>query len=265
MTAPPGGGMIDIHSHLLPGVDDGSPSIEVSVRVLERFGAGGVEVLVCTPHLMASNAASAPYHQYQQLLGDLRVAAPARPELKLGWEIMLDVPGADLRHPQLGLAGSKAVLVEFPRMSIPPHAADELFRLRMSGIVPVLAHPERYAGCTVELVEEWRRVGAVIQMDGAALLGSHRMGALARQMLARGCTDLIASDNHGDARSLTAVREWLQEWGTAEQADLLTRDNARRLLADEAIRAVPPLVIKKGMLSQLKAMVLGRGGSSRRS
>ncbi len=256
--------MIDIHSHLLPGVDDGSPSIEVSVRVLERFRAGGVEVLVCTPHLMASDAAGAPYHQHRQILGDLRAAAPAVPELKLGWEIMLDVPGADLRHPQLGLAGSKAVLVEFPRLSIPPHAAEELFRLRMSGIIPVLAHPERYAGCTVAHVEEWRRVGAVIQMDGAALLGSNRMAALAREMLAHGCTDLIASDNHGDSRSLAPVREWLLEWGTEEQANLLTRDNARRLLADEPIRAVPPLVVKKGMLAQLKAMVLGRGPAGRR-
>ncbi len=256
--------MIDIHSHLLPGVDDGSPSLDVSVPVLQRFAAGGVELLVCTPHLMATEAASAPYNQYRQLLGDLRAAAPAGPELRLGWEIMLDMPGVDLRHPQLGLGGSKAVLVEFPRMSIPPHADDELFRLRMSGIVPVLAHPERYHGCTVERVEEWRRVGAVIQMDGAALLGSHRMAALAREMLARGCTDVIASDNHGDSRSLMAVREWLLEYGTAEQADLLTRENARRLLADEPIRDVPPLVVKGGMMARLKSMVLGRGGSGRR-
>lgn len=255
--------MIDIHSHLLPGVDDGSPSIEVSVPVLERFGAGGVEVLVCTPHLMASHAASAPYNQYLQVLSDLRAAAPAMPELKLGWEIMLDVPGADLRHPQLALAGSKAVLVEFPRMTIPPHAADELFRQRMSGIVPVLAHPERYAGCTVEQVEEWRRVGAVIQMDGAALLGGHRMAELAKEMLARGCADVIASDNHGDTRSLMAVRDWLREWGTEEQADLLTRENARRLLANEPLRDVPPLEIKKGMLAQLKDMVLGRNRPGR--
>jgi protein-tyrosine phosphatase len=251
--------MIDIHSHLLPGVDDGSPSIEVSVPVLQRFGEGGVEVLVCTPHLMASHADSAPYHQYQRVLADLRAAAPAVPDLRFGWEIMLDVPGADLRHPQLGLGGSKAVLVEFPRMTIPPHAAEELFRLRMSGVIPVLAHPERYAGCTANLVEEWRRVGAVIQLDGAGLLGGHRMAELARAILERGLADVIASDNHGDARSLMVVRDWLLEWGTQEQADLLTRDNAKRLLANEPLRDVPPLIVKKGMLAQLKELVLGRG------
>lgn len=251
--------MIDIHSHLLPGVDDGSPSVEVSVPVLQRFGEGGVEVLVCTPHLMASEAASAPYNQYVQVLHTLRASAPAVPELQMGWEIMLDMPGVDLRHPQLGLAGSKAVLVEFPRMQIPPHSADELFRLRMSGIVPVLAHPERYAGCTVKHVEEWRRVGAVIQMDGAGLLGNHRMAELAREILEHGLADVVASDNHGDSRSLMAVRDWLLEHGTEEQARLLTRDNAKRLLANEPLQAVPPLEVKRGMIAQLKAMVLGRG------
>jgi len=254
--------VIDIHTHLLPGVDDGSPSIDVSLPVLQRFAAGGVDVVVCTPHLMASKAVSAPYNQHAQILASLREAAPAGLELKLGWEIMLDTPGTDLRHPQLSLGGSKAVLVEFPRMSIPPNATDELFRLRTSGILPVLAHPERYVGCTVEQVGEWRQSGATIQLDGAALLGHHRMSELARAILARGYADIIASDTHGDSRSLIAVRDWLVEVGTAEQIDLLTNENARRLLADEPLRAVPPLVVRQGMLDRLRRLVLGRARSA---
>lgn len=255
--------MIDIHSHLLPGVDDGSRSIEESLPVLQRFGDGGVEVLVCTPHLMASAAAGAPYEKHQEILKGLRAAAPAVPELKLGWEIMLDRPGVDLTDPRLGLGGSKAVLVEWARMTIPPRSSEELFRLRMSGIVPVLAHPERYAGCTVEHVADWRRVGAVIQLDGAGLLGNHQMAELSRQILARGLADLIASDNHGDSRSLMAVRDWLLEVGAPEHAAMLTRDNAARLLADEPVRAVPPLEFRKGALARLKELVLGRGRTAR--
>ena len=255
--------MIDIHTHLLPGVDDGSPSVAVSAPVLQRFAAGGVQVVVCTPHLMASRAVEAPYNKHLQLLGALRDAAPDGLELKLGWEIMLDVPGADLRHPQLSLGGSKAVLVEFPRMLVPPHATDELFRLRTSGVVPVLAHPERYTGCTAGLVEEWRRSGTVIQMDGAALLGGHRSSALARELLALGYVDVIASDTHGDARALMPVRDWLLEAGTPEQAELLTRENARRLLANEPLEAVAPLVPRRGMLDHLKRLVLGRTRAGR--
>ena len=104
--------MIDIHSHLLPGVDDGSPSIEVSVPVLERFGADGVHLLVCTPHLNASQAASAPDEEYLGILEDLRAAAPAVPALTLGWEIMLDAPGLDLTADELTLGDSRALLVE---------------------------------------------------------------------------------------------------------------------------------------------------------
>ena len=111
--------MIDIHSPLLPGVDDGSPSIEVSVPVLELFCSQGVDVLVLTPHLNASQARSAPYEAHLAILDTLRAAAPAVPELRLGWEIMLDEPNVDFRPARFSLGGSRAVLVEFPRVSVP--------------------------------------------------------------------------------------------------------------------------------------------------
>jgi protein-tyrosine phosphatase len=255
--------MIDIHTHLLPGVDDGSPSIEVSLPVLERFAAGGVEVLVCTPHLEASKAWTAPFDQYAQIFAQLCAAAPKVPELRLGWEIMLDAPNIDLRDPRLALGGSHAILVEFPRMSVPPQSAEELFRLRMSGVVPVVAHPERYVDCSVDQIQGWRRGGAVIQMDGAGMIGSDRISRLAQAMLAAGCVDLVASDTHGDRRSLMAVRDWLLELGASEHAELLTRENARRLLAGEPMAPVPPLQAKRGMRERLRELVFGRRPSVR--
>jgi len=233
--------MIDIHSHLLPGVDDGSPSVEASVPVLAEFVQAGVELLVCTPHLDASRAKSAPYERHREILATLRAAAPAGITLELGWEIMLDVPGADLRAPELALADSNAVLVEFPRAAVPPNAAEELFRLRMSGIVPVLAHPERYRGCSVEQVNVWKQSGAVIQMDVQALGGTGRTHLVAIALLQAGVVDLFASDNHGDTRSLRMGREWLAEHATAEHIELLTRANAAQLLAGKPLHRVPPL------------------------
>lgn len=251
--------MIDIHSHLLPGVDDGSPSIEVSVPVLERFGREGVDLLVCTPHLRATDAARAPVGRYAEILGRLAEAAPPKPLLRQGWEIMLDAPGVDLRHPALHLAGSGSVLVEFPRMNVPPGASQELLRIRMSGVVPVLAHPERYHGATLERVFEWRSVGAVIQLDAAMLFGSAPMCRLARAMLEEGLVDCIASDNHGDRRSLGAARRWLVEVGAPEQAHLLTHTNAERLLAGQPLIPVAPIPrVEQGMLTRLKELFLGR-------
>jgi protein-tyrosine phosphatase len=249
--------MIDVHTHLLPGVDDGSPSIEVSLPVLGRFAADGVEVVVCTPHLDASRAGHAPHERHAEILEQLRAAAPPTPELRLGWEIMLDVPNADLRDSRLALGGSTAVLVEFPRMMVPPNAAEELFRIRMSGVVPVLAHPERYWSCTAERVEEWRRVGAVIQMDVAGVFAAGPQGSLAASLLEHGLVDLFASDTHGDSRALLPARKWLMELGAEDVADLLTRRNAAHLLANEPIEPVPPVERRRGMFGRLKELLLG--------
>lgn len=251
--------MIDIHTHLLPGVDDGSPSVEVSVRILKRFARESVDVVVCTPHLNATQAARAPVERYAKILEHLAASAPAVPRLELGWEIMLDAPGIDLRAPHLHLAGSSAALVEFPRMHVPPGAARELYRIRMSGVVPVLAHPERYVGSDLKQIFEWRSAGAVIQLDAVMLFGDARRSRLAREMLQEGLVDCIASDNHGDARSLGPARQWLVEIGAAEQAQLLTRLNAQRLLANQPVLPVAPTpAVEQSMLARLKELFLGR-------
>ena len=258
MTAAQGAGMFDLHSHLLPGVDDGSKSVEMSLPVLQRFVQDGVQCLVLTPHLNASEAANAPYERNVAIFEELRSIAPQELDLRLGWEIMLDEPKIDLRSPRLALGGSRAVLVEFPRMSVPLAAGDELYRLRCSGVVPLLAHPERYWGCTVERVEEWRRAGAVIQMDTAGLLGKSSVGKLSRALVEQGMVDLFSSDNHGDSRSLKTARDWLLEVATPEHADLMTRTNARRLLDGQPIMPVPPLPRSNGVFGRLRELFLSR-------
>jgi protein-tyrosine phosphatase len=250
--------VIDIHSHLLPAVDDGSQSIEVSVEVLTRFAQQGVEHVVCTPHLKASRIADVPHDAYAERFAELQAAAPSRPTLSRGWEIMLDVPGSDLRSRALSLGGSSAVLMEFPHTGVPTGATEELYRLRMLGIVPVLAHPERYFGCTVELVREWRQIGVVTQVDGLALGAAGSMGRLARALLEQGLADCLASDNHGDIRSLAGARAWLEEMGAVEQAHLLTSVNARRLLADQPVIPVGPVRFQHGLMRRLRSFLRGR-------
>ena len=250
--------MIDIHSHVLPGVDDGSADIGTSVAVLERFAGHGVEVLVCTPHLNASEVAFAPVERNRRILAELVAAAPPVPELRLGWEIMLDRPGCDLTAPHLALGSSRAVLVEFPRAYLPTGTAEELNRLRRSGVVPVVAHPERYFGCTLDTVRAWREVGAVIQTDATMLLARGPMTELAKAMLTEGLIDCLASDNHGDRRSLAATRVWLEEMGAEEHAQLLTRANAARVLADQALIPVPPLPLGRGVFGRLRELLFGR-------
>lgn len=250
--------MIDLHSHLLPGVDDGARTPEQALDVLRRFREDGVRTVVCTPHLRASAAARAPAAEYADRLAALRAQLGDAPELRLGWEIMLDEPGVDLAAPALGLGGSRAVLVEFDRGGIPPRAARELGRIRASGVRPVLAHPERYWGCSVTHVREWRAAGCVIQTDTAYLLGSGPRARLAQALLAEGLVDCLASDNHGDARSLATARRWLDEQGADVAADVLTRANPAAILADAPLTAVPPVIVERGVLARLRELFMGR-------
>lgn len=251
--------MIDIHSHLLPGVDDGSPSVDVTLPVLERFAADGLELLVLTPHLQASDADRVSPETYADIFAELVARAPALPALRRGWEIMLDGPGYDLTAPHLHLAGSSAVLVEFPRTGLPRGSTEELSRLARSGVVPVVAHPERYWGCTPELVRQWRDAGAAIQMDAAMLVGRGPVAELGKAILAQGLADCIASDNHGDRRSLGAARRWLEEMGATEEAQLLTDVNAGRLLAGERPIPVPPIAsLARSAFGRLRELIFGR-------
>ncbi len=251
--------MIDIHSHLLPGVDDGARSFEEALPVLERFAADGVTVLVCTPHLDASRADDAPVAAHAALHQELQSRAPKTLALRTGWEIQLDLPGVDLTRTELHLGGSTAALVEFAGMTVPPNATKEIYRIRMSGVVPVLAHPERYRGATLENVEEWRGAGAVTQLDAAMLFGNAPMCRLARAMLQRGLIDCIASDNHADGRSLLSARRWLEELGAPEQAVLLTETNPGRLLANAGPLPVDPIPeAEEGVIARLRALITGR-------
>ena len=238
-------------------MDDGSPSIEVSVPILQQFRADGVSRLVCTPHLNASQAVSAPVGRYREIMAQLQAAAPEGPTLSLGWEIMLDQPGADLTDMALTLGDSRALLVEFSIGGIPRGARTELRRIAMSGRTPILAHPERYYGCTAELVREFRKLGVVIQTDVSVLMGKGAPSELARDLLAHGLVDILASDNHGDRRSLTLGREWLLGQGATEaQVELLTHENAELVLADEDPTPVPPLAT--GGLAQRVRRLFGR-------
>jgi protein-tyrosine phosphatase len=252
--------VIDLHTHLLPGVDDGSPTLENSVRVLERLAGEGVTEVACTPHLSASRVKEAPVDAHAGLREALQEAIGTRVRLHRGFEVMLDRPGVPLHGLGLTLGASRAVLVEFPHGPLPEGHEGELLRLRSSGIIPVVAHPERYGGMTLEIVRKWRELGAVIQGDALLLLSTGSKALLARAMLEEGAYDILASDNHGDRRSLSTVMLWLNELHGAEQGEILTVTNPRRLLADEPMLPVPPLRERRGIWERLKALVSDRHG-----
>jgi protein-tyrosine phosphatase len=245
--------VIDLHSHLIPGVDDGSPTHENSVRVLERLWSEGVRQLACTPHLNASQADMAPVAEHARLLERLRADGPKGMTLHSGFEIMLDAE-ATLNRPGLTLGTSKAVLVEFQRVPLSGDSTDLLMRIRASGLVPVIAHPERYTGISIDKLHIWRDFGVVVQGDALLLLSTGARAEFSRLMLAEGVADILASDNHGDSRSLATVRAWLHEVGGMRHAEILMEENPRHVLEDEMLEAVPPLRDHKSIWDRLREL-----------
>jgi protein-tyrosine phosphatase len=154
--------VIDLHSHLLPAVDDGSRSVEQSVKVLFEMARQGVTDVCLTPHLQAGRAEAGPPAAHNRAFEALRAQAPQMPRLHRGAEVMLDRP---VTRPvalarNVTLAGTRYILVEFSRLVPYDTISNALKQVVDLGLIPILAHPERYSCCSVEAVRRWRGLGA---------------------------------------------------------------------------------------------------------
>ncbi len=234
--------MIDLHSHILPGVDDGSRSVEQSVRVLTEFAAKGITDVACTPHILASNVEKGWLEKHEAAWAELSPRVPQGIRIHRGAEVMLDRPlPAAAAERKVTLGGSRYLLVEFNRMVPADIVARALTEVIKAGLVPILAHPERYSSCSVETVRAWRELGSVIQVDATTMTLARSRGDRARDLVIAGLADILAADNHGDDRNVATARDWLAERNGEEQAELLLNTNPRAILDDVSIYEVDPL------------------------
>jgi protein-tyrosine phosphatase len=260
----------DLHSHLVPGVDDGSRSMEDSLEGIERMTRAGIRKIITTPHIDASLARDRrKYDQHMDAVDrawdEVRHEAALRfPEVdfRRGHEVMLDVPDPDLSDPRMRLDGSSFVLLEWPRLQLPPGTPEVLSRLRMAGLRPIIAHPERYLGFDreLDLVSEWKRVGAHLQMNYGSLTGRYGGDArtLAIRLLRRGWVDYISTDFHSRPHLKLFRREAeaiLNEMAGEEQLTLLSVTNPQRVFRDEEPLPVPPLLGERSVWSRLRGLL----------
>jgi protein-tyrosine phosphatase len=251
--------VIDLHSHLLPGVDDGSRTVEQSVGVLRRMAGLGITDVCLTPHLRAQESANAPPDRHDTAFAALRAEAPDLPRLHRGAEVMLDRPlplgGDHMRRITLG--GTRYLLVEFPRLVSVDAVTNALCRVREAGLTSVLAHPERYSSCSVETVTFWRGLGARMQVDATTLHSPQTRGQRARQLVAAGLADILAGDNHGDERTVAGGADFLRAQDGDEHAELLTVQNPGAILRDQPLADVPPLAIRRSWMQRLRHLLGG--------
>ena len=258
--------MIDIHSHILPEVDDGSHSLEESIQMCRTSADDGVTVMVATPHAHDGvHTTHDPEFLRQkvaelneQLGGTLRVVIGC--ELRFTHDIVRQV--CETKSAPT-IAGGPYVLVEFPHTVVPPGSERPLFELMSNQITPIIAHPER----NQMLIAEPERffpiieMGALGQMDTGSITGQFgkRVQQAVRVMLEHGLIHFIASDCHNTRNRLPGMSDAVAltaEIVGAEYARAIAEANPLAVVEGRPIPSVPnPELPKK----KKRWVLFGRG------
>jgi protein-tyrosine phosphatase len=242
--------MIDLHCHILPGIDDGAPDLAVSLEMARASVADGVSVLACTPHILPS-----VYHNSgPQIRRAMRALQQALDQENIPLRL---ITGADVHITPnfvaglrsghlLSLADSRYVLVEPPHHTAPPQLEDFFFSLLIAGYVPILTHPERltWVPSRYEVIPRLVRAGVWMQITSGSLAGA--FGPTARywadRMLDEGCVHILATDAHDAKRRppvLSKGRDLAAKRVGVAEAEHLVLTRPRGVIANELPSNLP--------------------------
>jgi protein-tyrosine phosphatase len=251
--------MIDLHCHVLPGIDDGPRDLQESLDMARTAVNNNIQTIVATPHSLngffvnswpdvVSRAAV-----FQGALEDASIPLNLLPgmEVQLGPELFAAI--------ESGEAGtinnnSRYMLMEFPAFSLPLGSREMIFKLQLQGITPVIAHPERHfiLQNNLQQLHEFVKLGALCQLTALSLTGE--FGGMVRksaeEMIRAGLVHVIATDAHFDsdrinalAESVDRAAEILQDFGRAEQ--MVTTTPAAIIAGDDVDLPEPDLGRRK--------------------
>jgi protein-tyrosine phosphatase len=233
---------VDLHSHFLPGLDDGADSLATCLSMMRALAEMGFSDLCATPHQFAG--------RFQPSLDEVRLtfdqvcreAATVLPAVRLllgaenYWD---DVFASRLRKGETPCYdGGKAFLFEINPAIMPPRLETSLFDIRVSGRLPVLAHPERYLAVQRDpAVAEGLGRQAALLVDLAALSGAGDRAEVktARRLVEQGLAHAAASDMHApeDGPAIVSGLAWIEKRLGADAVRQLLSDNPRRILVGQ--------------------------------
>lgn len=240
--------MVDIHSHILPFVDDGSDDLEMSFEMLKSAAVAGTEEIVLTPHCNLYDREKNYLYEMQLVFDAFKKKAEERNiniKIYLGAEVFADESIVQLLKKQLlpTINGSRFLMMEFDFYSSPVYICDSVKAVSRLGYVPIVAHPERYSsvkkinGVSMEIMNS----GGLLQVNKGSLTGE--FGESARQtaleLISHKTAQFVASDAHS-LSSRTAEMDLAYEMVT----DYFGSKTAQRLFSDN-----PSSVIRNGRLT----------------
>lgn len=238
-------GFVDIHSHIIPGVDDGSKSLQMSLDMLEKAYYDGIRTIVATPHYHPGKSkcsASKIRKHYEQLRENMKKVYPDM-SLYLGREVYCDysaVEALENEEELLTMNDSGYVLLEFSPGVEYSSMMNHIRRVIMLGYKPILAHIERYM-CLVEKsanAQEIKNQGVIIQINAATITGNPgwKVKNFVKKMLRRKVVDIIATDAHDmDLRAphMADAYEYVEKKYGYDMAKRLFFTNPYRIINDE--------------------------------
>ena len=240
--------MIDLHCHLLPGVDDGAQSLAEAVAMCRLAAADGCEAMVATPHQRRGEWWNADREHLAGLAGQLQEAVGPGFRVFLGGEIHVDAELLEEveKLPDgggvLSLAGSRYLLIEFGPYGAPSEAIHLIHELAVTGWRPIIAHPEfiPWLAAELEVMARLVSLGATLQVTAMSVTGDfgRRPQNDAVALLEAGLVHFVASDSHGVRRRPPGLRRAFRtiadRWGE-EAARRLTTDNPRAVIEDRPL------------------------------
>lgn len=244
--------MIDLHCHILPGLDDGAQTLEDALEMVRIAVADGITDIVATPHTQDGiyrnhrDVVLGAVERFQHILNEEGLPLTIHPGSEV--HIHADFIESVLSSCDLTINdGGKYVLLELPVQSIPRFAEELLYELQVEGITPIIAHPERNNLLREDpnILAEWVRDGAIAQVTAGSLLGQmgERSKATAEYMVKHNLVHVVASDAHNAGRRRPNLREAYRRIGelTSPEEEEVFRYNARAVLLGESCKVLEPV------------------------
>ncbi len=257
--------MVDIHAHILPGIDDGSRSMDESIEILRKAQSCGVTDIIVTPHYIAGSNYIVNNVDKRNLLQSLKRELKKRNidiKLYLGNEVFVENNMLELKEKGeiSTLHNSNYLLFELPLNYEFNGVEDVIFNLRCKKIIPIIAHPERYTYLkkNPSLVKDLIDAGAYLQSNIGSFLGVYGKEAkeLAILFLKHNMITFIGSDihrrNHNYYERIDELKSVLKKYITEEEINNLLGENARKVLNKEIIEETSYTPIKKGLFRKWK-------------